>query len=710
MGIDIVRGVIKNTTATEILIQSIEKSEKSLHLNGTLYLGYPLNATTDSVVSVDALLVCKEKGLVAFVFNENGSNDEDAQDLLYFQFQNALTKYESLRKGRDLAVKPKIISFYPVQAIPDSNEIYTYCNSNTLENVLRMIPDFDVTLYTVLCESLQKISSMKPKKKRTAVSKQDSYGGIIKKIEAEIANLDEWQKKAAFEVPDGPQRIRGLAGSGKTVVLALKAAYLHSQHPEWNIAVTFYTRSLSQQYKEMITNFTYEFMGEQPNWDKLQILHAWGTTSEPGIYSEIAKRKNIIPKNYANAKSQYGVQRAFQGICEELQHFNGKEMEPIYDVILIDEAQDMPAAFFRLCYDAVKYPKRIVFAYDELQSLNSSAMPSISEMFGTDKEGNAIVSLSNHEDESRQDIVLPVCYRNTPWALTLAHSLGFGIYRKAGIVQLFDDLSLWDSIGYKVTDGSLQFGKDVQLVRKESSYPKYFTELLEPQDAVMINRFQSAYEQYQWVAEQIEKDIKTNELDPDDILVIFPEAYYSKSQYHEFEKFLIQRGIDSILAGVNADRDTFRVENCITCSSIYRAKGNEAPMVYIVNADYCAKGTEMITLRNTLFTAITRSRAWVRICGVLPDIEIIENEVKTCINHNFGLRFRMPTKKELESQRLLYRDRTEKEKKKIKEATDAIKFITESYEKGEIDLEEVPELNKLFNIVKKTEDSEGDYE
>ena len=61
-------------------------------------------------------------------------------------------------------------------------------------------------------------------------------------------------------------------------------------------------------------------------------------------------------------------------------------------------------------------------------------------------------------------------------------------------------------------------------------------------------------------------------------------------------------------------------------------------------------------------------------------------------------------------QRLLYRDRTEKEKRKIKEATDAIKFIMESYEKGEIDLEELPELNKLFNVVKKAEDMEGDYE
>jgi Resolvase, N terminal domain len=42
----------------------------------------------------------------------------------------------------------------------------------------------------------------------------------MKIIEREIANLDRWQKRAAIETPKGPQRIRGLACSGKTIVLA----------------------------------------------------------------------------------------------------------------------------------------------------------------------------------------------------------------------------------------------------------------------------------------------------------------------------------------------------------------------------------------------------------------------------------------------------------------------------------------------------------
>jgi len=77
----------------------------------------------------------------------------------------------------------------------------------------------------------------------------ESRGGILRRLEQEIANLDQWQKTAAIGSPEGPQRIRGIAGSGKTVVLALKAAYLHAQNP------TGILRSLSTRGR-FISSFT----------------------------------------------------------------------------------------------------------------------------------------------------------------------------------------------------------------------------------------------------------------------------------------------------------------------------------------------------------------------------------------------------------------------------------------------------------------------
>ena len=122
--------------------------------------------------------------------------------------------------------------------------------------------------------------------------------------EKEIANLDEWQKKAALEVPDGPQRIRGLAGTGKTIVLALKAAYLHTQYPDWNILITFYTRSLRQQYVELIEKFVNDFSGEKPDWDHLNVLHSWGSQAEDGVYYRLAKEVNAPIHTFSSAINQ----------------------------------------------------------------------------------------------------------------------------------------------------------------------------------------------------------------------------------------------------------------------------------------------------------------------------------------------------------------------------------------------------------------------
>lgn len=409
--IDIVRGIVNNAQASQEVISIMGKFED---YTGTLYLGYPLSSTNESVVTIDALLVTREKGLVAFIFGKADSNPQDSQDLLYYQISNTLTKYESLRVRRGLAIAPTVITIYPSGEVPGSDDQYLFCGTDDLESVIRKLPVFDEKYYTALCESLQKISSMKPRKRRLNVTSSNSRGGIIKRIEKEIANLDEWQKKAAFETPEGPQRVRGLAGSGKTVVLALKAAYLHAQHPTWNIAVTYYTRSLSQQFITMVSNFSYEFLGDLPDWEKLHIIHSWGTESEIGIYSELSKKMGVIPLNFNGAKAKYGRSQAFEGACNELLFQNTNDIQPYYDAILIDEAQDMPKNFFKLCYKIVKYPKRVVFAYDELQNLNNATMPTLNEMFGLNQSGDANVVLKNLENEARQDIVLPVCYRNTP--------------------------------------------------------------------------------------------------------------------------------------------------------------------------------------------------------------------------------------------------------------------------------------------------------
>lgn len=706
MSFDIVRGLISEPKQTNILIDKIAKYFNESNDSGTLYLGYPLTAGADNKVTLDAMLLSEKLGMVVFIFEDTNRSEQqlqDQQDALYYHLDFYLKKYNSLRDGRKTIVTPFIITIVTKKDKYKKSSDYIFSDPDGISKVLKNFPEFKKQHYKELCEALQKVTNIRPKKKRSKINSPKSKGAIIREIEREIANLDEWQKKAALEVPEGPQRIRGLAGTGKTIVLALKAAYLHTQYPDWNILVTFYTRSLKQQYEELIEKFVNDFSGEKPDWDRLKLLHSWGSQSEDGVYYNLARQINASAHTFSSAVSKYGRRNPFKGMCNELVTLIPTNATfDMYDAILIDEAQDLPSPFFQLIYKIAKSPKRIIWAYDELQNLSDVEMPSIGEMFGVDQNGHAIINIENRKDEPQRDIILPICYRNPPWTLAMAHALGFGIYneKRSTPLQTFDNPQMWSDIGYSVVNGELQAGQQVTIERSSSANPAYFNNLL-TKDSITIEEFSSKEDQYQWVAEKIVQDIKNGELDPDDILVIFPDAYSSRTEYAQLSQYFQVQGIESFLAGVNSSQDTFRIPGAVTCSGIYRAKGNESPMVYIVNSEYCMTAPEVIKHRNILFTAITRSRAWVHICGVGSSFKVLSNEFNKCKKEEFRLSFKCPTAEEMQEIRKLNRECSEEEKATAAKAKSNIENLIAMIEKNGLDSNMVPELDTLFNILNK---------
>lgn len=669
-------------------------------LSGVFYIGYPIISSADEKVEIDALLVTKDYGLIAFLFAEHSpvvtdveawQRIRDQQDRLYYAVDANLKRYDALRSGRALGIVVEPITVFPVDPAVPINLQGRYVGMDNLADQIRQCAAIDEKYLRPLQAALQRVTMIKPRKKREAVTTPASRGGILKEIEKEVANLDQWQKKAAIETPDGPQRIRGLAGSGKTVVLALKAAYLHAQHPDWTIAVTFQTRSLIQQFEDLIRRFSFEHINDEPNWDRLRVRHAWGSRERDGIYSEIADHAQADRRDFLYGKARYGMSGAFQGVCAELLAQTSVDPgAPLYDAVLIDEAQDLPVEFFRLVYRYTAAPKRIVWAYDELQTLSENIMPKTDELFGRDQDGRPLIILDNREGQPKQDIILPVCYRNTPWALTLAHGLGFGIYRTGGLVQHFDDPSLWKEIGYRVIGGTLVPGQMVTIERDPRSYPDYFQKLLNPADAVVCQSCDGEVEQAEWVAQGIERNLKADELEADDILIIFPSALTAKSQSALMMKTLARRGIKSHLAGVMSSTDEIFVKGSVAMAHIFRSKGNEAPMVYLLNAHYCYSGHELTTLRNILFTAITRCRAWVRISGWGASMPALLKEIDTIRSKNFQLSFRVPSNTELKALRRIHRDRTEPEKEKIRKTEKDLESFLQDVQSGNIAFESLP--------------------
>jgi superfamily I DNA and RNA helicase len=714
MSLNVVHGESRNRTAAEGLAAHL----RTVVDDGTLYLGYPVLTTSDQRVEVDALLVSQARGLVAFLLADALPSSLEAwheitaqQDTLFAVLEGNLRRHESLRAGRQLAVSLNTATVFalPVADGPEPADGSFYGSMDEVAEWIGGLRGIDSSLEHNLNAALQRVTTIKPPKKRTSVVSPTSRGAVLKEIERGIANLDQWQQSAAIESPEGPQRIRGLAGSGKTVVLALKAAYWHAQHPDWHIALTFQSRALYQQIDDLVTRFTFEHSNDRPDPERLRIIHSWGSRSRLGVYSLIAEALAETPRDWAYARGKYGQDGAFQGVCQELLGVaRTQPVAPIFDAVLIDEAQDLPPEFFQLVYLFTKEPKRIVWGYDELQKLSESAMLTTDELFGTGPGGESLVSLVSPPEGPKRDIVLPVCYRNTPWALATAHALGIGVYREAGLLQHPDEPSVWGAIGYDVVHGALVSGSPVTLKRSRESYPAYFDRLLTPADAVIIRSFESEREQDAWVASQIAGNLEVDELEHDDILIVLPDTYRAKSRAPKLIAELGRKGIDSHLVGVSTSVDEVFQPGSIAIAHIYRAKGNEAPMVYAVDSQYAVSDFNAVTRRNTLFTAITRSRAWVRVTGWGEGMPAIASEAATIVEHDFQLRFTIPTAAELVELRHIHRDRSVGEEESIRKATEGLAAFLLAIERGEVDFQDLPPAMRTRLTMRVQGDAGGD--
>lgn len=238
-------------------------------LDGTLYIGYPIIGTPEGSFPIDALLVSPTKGLVLFNLAEGRAlNDYVAsQDEAYNRMRAKLLQHRSLIKKRELRVNIHTVTFAP--AVPQieqyTDEDHPVCHTDSLSSVLGGLTADDEDVFPVLVAVIQAISTLRHGRKKRELRKPNSKGSKIKALEDSIANLDTQQGAAVVETFEGVQRIRGLAGSGKTIILALKVAYLHARHPEWQIAVTFNTRSLKKQFENLITTFVLEQANEEPD-------------------------------------------------------------------------------------------------------------------------------------------------------------------------------------------------------------------------------------------------------------------------------------------------------------------------------------------------------------------------------------------------------------------------------------------------------------
>lgn len=471
----------------------------------------------------------------------------------------------------------------------------------------------------------------------------------LAELEAEIANFDQKQRHIALVDVGGPARIRGLAGSGKTIILAMKAAHLHLNNPSAKILVTFFTRSLRATLKALVSKFYRHYSEKDPDWSVIHIRHGWGGASLPGVYSDASRRVGRAPLRLPEGQRIAKVgESAFSAVCREL--IEGKEVAAFYDHILIDEGQDFPASFYELCFFLAKGArdrKSIVWAYDELQDIMNVKIRQPEELFGIDSDGEPRISLDRSAAHvppgATNDATLEKCYRNQREVLVCAHALGFGVY--GTIVQLLESAEHWRDVGYEVLTGPLIEGMPVRVERPQRNSP------LEIQDTVapVISEFiaSSIDAEIDWMLREVEKFLEGG-LSPEEIVVISLDDRHAKNYLSRIAEGLAARGIAS--NNVIADpynEPPFMIPGKVTLSTVYRAKGNEAAAVFAVGID--AVETRSRDGRNKIFTAFTRSKAWLRVSGIGEPATRIFGELRKARELCPQIQFKMPNLREIET-------------------------------------------------------------
>ena len=234
MSIEIVQGTSHKPASSGELVQLISHQ---VDMSGRLFIGYPIIGTSEGRHLIDALLVSADKGFIIFDLIEgadkgdHGSRQDDSANKL----EARLKTHRELMRRRDLLIPIHTISFAPgVSNLGSTAEDeYPLVNTSSLIQKLREFtwerPDEET--YEKALSAIESISTIRKSRQSRTINQEDSRGGKLKGLEDSIATLDAMQSKAVIETVEGVQRIRGLAGSGKTIVLALKAAYLHAQHP-----------------------------------------------------------------------------------------------------------------------------------------------------------------------------------------------------------------------------------------------------------------------------------------------------------------------------------------------------------------------------------------------------------------------------------------------------------------------------------------------
>jgi len=683
-----------------------EERDKSI-----CYYGYPTyspdNSFEPSLVWVD-----KEFGLIVLKIYSYNSDQVNNMDNGHWVVNGVRTRNEvsvfedymhllnsNLTRpayGLNKIIKPRSAIIFPFyegmpQTLPEKLSGLDVI-AGSLENYLGTLEKVNLTdeQWKKLVSIVQKMDSLNKNVDIKIDGLPQDIGDAIIRNDQKICIFDDAQEDSAMKIPFGGMRIRGIAGTGKTIILAWKAAYLHSKFPDKKILYTFNTKSLYNQIERLVRSFYRKYSNEEPNWKNIMILHAWGGSGKSGVYYKTCLENNLKPETMAGYKH---TSNPFGVVCSNILK---NDLNSEYDYVLVDEAQDLPIEFFKLIEKTTNPSKNIVIAYDELQNTEDLEIPNFGNLFGLDNLGRPKVFLKEEDD-----FILNRSYRNHRKVLHLALAFGFGLYSKEGLIQVIDKPENWRAIGFEVLDGNLEPNQFTKIERPEENSPNNIEKIYSKEDILNVKSFESKDEELKFVSNKIIELVEKENVKPEDIMVINLSTKPS-GDFTLLNSYLSAKGIESKAPGMEyQDASDFFVPNFVTLSTPRRSKGNECPIVFVIGADrVCSHPENKVSTRldrSFAFVALTRAKCWCYVTGTGNNMKSFMEEYGRIVKDYPILKFRFPNEKELEEiKQINYITKDEKAKKEFFESVEAVKKLLKS--KGRYIPEDVKK--ELMNYLK----------
>ncbi len=187
-----------------------------------------------------------------------------------------------------------------------------------------------------------------------------------KKENGRYINLTQQQKRLIEHMPNSWRRVKGVAGSGKTLVIAQKAVNIAIANKK--ALIICFNKTLKRYIKEQINNSFKDF-----DWKFIEYNHFHKFIK---LYVE---ENGLEVESYDNFElyEQALIKQAFQLQSENLNLKNRK-----YDAILIDEAQDFKKEWFDILLYFLSENNEILLVADDKQNLYDRNISWIKESMG----------------------------------------------------------------------------------------------------------------------------------------------------------------------------------------------------------------------------------------------------------------------------------------------------------------------------------------